>query len=559
MAEEFVDARKEGGPKKVNPLKITVIVLAVVAVGALGYIGYTFAKSKYGWGAKASPTPAVSVVPSPSPSPSVVMVVDEGVAWIKPPEKLDDLGLFSKKEGFEGMGEYQGTDYYKVATTTEGAEIITAIVKAAVPGVGEDIHRFIKKKGTYYRIEKNSFNEMGDLYTWGGFEQEESFVLKSLLNDKVISEGKTDLTSVFLGGIEPAEGFTSGAKLLLTKWGQLKLELGQSVDQSDGLAKVGRYYIELNDSTRAYYQPKPTFAKDDNSFALDWIKDGSDKKFEMMRVSGCGGAFGGFPVVVTKSAMSNKILAGTKGDSKLYTFENVADDIVKFGYKVYEMDQLGGKDEIGTFASNFGINVWVDDLKTDVIYSNAKYLPQVECAKPVVYLYPQKQTAVKVLVGADIAKSDPPYGEGWNVIAKPSGEIISAGKVYPYLFWDGLGLGMYPAIKSGTVVERGQVEATIASQLKGVGLNQKEIADFLEFWAPKMPNSPYVRLTWFTNDELNKLAPLKVTPKPDSIIRVFLDFAGLDKPVSIAPQVLPSYDRSGFTVVEWGGLLRSSR
>ncbi|MDH4358671.1 MAG: hypothetical protein OEV37_01820 [Candidatus Berkelbacteria bacterium] len=560
MAEEFVDARKESGAKKISPIKITIIVLAVIAVGALGFIGYSFAKSKYGWGkSDASPTPTVSAVPSPSPTPSVVMVVDEGVAWIKPPEKLDDLGLFSKKEGFEGMGEYQSTDYYKVATTTEGSEIITAVVNVAVPGVGEDIHRFVKRGGTYYRIAQNSFNENGDMYNWGGFQQEQNYVLKSLLNEKVISQGKTDLTHSFLGGIEAAEGFSSGGKLMSTKWGELKLELGQSVDESDGLAKVGRYYIELNDSTKAYYQPRPSFARDDNTFALDWIKDGSGKNFEMMRVSGCGGAFGAFPVVVTKSALNNKVLAGTKGDSKFYTFENVADDIVKFGYKVYEMDGLGGKDDISTFASNFGINLWVDDLKTDVIYSNVKYLPQVECAKPVVYLYPQKEMPVKVLVGANISQSDPPYGEGWNVVAKPSGQIISAGKVYPYLFWDGLGLGMYPAIKSGAVVESSKVKSTITGQLKEIGLNQKEITDFLEFWMPKMPSSPYVRLTWFTNEELAELAPLKVTPKPDSVIRVFLDFAALDKSVALPPQVLPKYERKGFTVVEWGGLLRSSR
>jgi hypothetical protein len=88
-----------------------------------------------------------------------------------------------------------------------------------------------------------------------------------------------------------------------------------------------------------------------------------------------------------------------------------------------------------------------------------------------------------------------------------------------------------------------------------MGLNSKEIADFIEFWLPKMPTTPFVRLTWLTTEEMNILAPLQVSPRPDSVIRVFLDFAGLEKETAITPQVLPKYDRKGFTLVEWGGLL----
>ena len=92
-----------------------------------------------------------------------------------------------------------------------------------------------------------------------------------------------------------------------------------------------------------------------------------------------------------------------------------------------------------------------------------------------------------------------------------------------------------------------------------MGLNAKEIADFRDFWLAKMPTTPYTRLTWLTTGEMNTLAPLAVSPKPDTMIRVFLDFAGLSSKENISPQILPHYDRNGFTLVEWGGLLTNSR
>ena len=55
---------------------------------------------------------------------------------------------------------------------------------------------------------------------------------------------------------------------------------------------------------------------------------------------------------------------------------------------------------------------------------------------------------------------------------------------------------------------------------------------------------------------MNDLAPLSISPKPDTVKRVFLDFAGQNTPATdLAPQQLKGFMRTGFTVVEWGGLL----
>ena len=46
---------------------------------------------------------------------------------------------------------------------------------------------------------------------------------------------------------------------------------------------------------------------------------------------------------------------------------------------------------------------------------------------------------------------------------------------------------------------------------------------------------------------------MNVTPKPNTLIRIFLTIKKIDSPVDIKEQKLEHYERKGFTVVEWGG------
>ena len=76
----------------------------------------------------------------------------------------------------------------------------------------------------------------------------------------------------------------------------------------------------------------------------------------------------------------------------------------------------------------------------------------------------------------------------------------------------------------------------------------------MAFWESKIPEKPYIRLTWFGTAVMERLAPLKVSPQPDTILRVFLDMDGFDQKPTLPAQTLTNTKRSGFTVVEWGGL-----
>ncbi len=202
---------------------------------------------------------------------------------------------------------------------------------------------------------------------------------------------------------------------------------------------------------------------------------------------------------------------------------------------------------------------WVDPFGRLVELQNSKFQPQAECGKPVIYLYPKKTMDVSVNVKppGGLTYSEPELKDGWEVEATPYSNLteIKTGRYYPYLFWEGRG-DIYEQPKLGWVVKRSNVKQFLITKLAQLGLKRSETNDFLDFWWPKMQEKPYYFITFLGNATMDKLAPLTVTPKPDTIIRILMDFTPLDKPVAVKGFAIRTPKRKGFTVVEWGGVVR---
>jgi hypothetical protein len=183
---------------------------------------------------------------------------------------------------------------------------------------------------------------------------------------------------------------------------------------------------------------------------------------------------------------------------------------------------------------------------------------QGEMAKPVIYLYPPAVTRVGVRVepAGGVTVSEPPYGDGWTVTAHPDGTLGTAdGKTHRYLFWESALREPPQPLTEGFVVARGELEPFLDETLAELGLIAPEIADFKEFWLPKMGAGRWAAIRFLPRAEIDAAAPLTVTPRPDSVIRVLVDFRAHDAPPALAPQRLEPVQRRGFAVVEWGGLL----
>ncbi|MBN1523107.1 MAG: hypothetical protein JW904_01385 [Spirochaetales bacterium] len=179
-----------------------------------------------------------------------------------------------------------------------------------------------------------------------------------------------------------------------------------------------------------------------------------------------------------------------------------------------------------------------------------------EKAKPVIYLYPEKKMKVDVTVAPKqgISVSDPAYNNGWSVIANPDGMLtnIADSRVYPYLFWESPEDDpSHP--DTGFVVKTSDLAGFFTEKLSYMGLNKQEIKDFNDFWLPILNKGNYYYIHFYSAQAIDEAAPLTVTPKPDSVIRVYFDSTPLDAPIKIPAQTLEKGVRKGFTVIEWGG------
>lgn len=176
-------------------------------------------------------------------------------------------------------------------------------------------------------------------------------------------------------------------------------------------------------------------------------------------------------------------------------------------------------------------------------------------AKPVIYLYPEKemQVSVKLKYNGKLLYTYPSYDSGWNVTAKPDGTLINSKdkREYSYLFWEGKTDTKYD-MSRGFVVKGKDTAAFLQDKLSEMGLTPKEYNEFIVYWLPKMQDNPYNLIT-FQGKSYTDSAKLKVEPKPDSVLRVFMAYKKLNKPVEVEEPDIKRYYRRGFTVVEWGG------
>ncbi|MBE6060050.1 MAG: hypothetical protein E7215_07745 [Clostridium sulfidigenes] len=175
--------------------------------------------------------------------------------------------------------------------------------------------------------------------------------------------------------------------------------------------------------------------------------------------------------------------------------------------------------------------------------------------KPVIYLYPtsEQSVSVKLDYNGELTCTYPEYKDGWNVIAEPDGTLtnIENKREYSYLYWEGISKNQWDMSK-GFVVKGEDTEEFLQEKLEYMGLTPREYNEFIVYWLPIMQENKYNLIT-FAGEEYENLAELNITPKPDSILRVMMLFKSLDKPIEIEEQEIKSFERKGFTVIEWGG------
>ena len=520
-------------------------------------------------------------------------IPNTAVQWNGDPKQLSDLKIvLGYQDDYNGTSSftYNGGDtYYYEMGLHENNNIILTIAPATNPG-GPSLFFFEKtpdgkyifmSKMSSYGVYGGSIGYFGQGYLlsptissadtttyyhgivgptnliWNGLALEQPYLYPSDLFANYLNQQKT----IDAITIKKVDSLSEGDLYLAQ---QAYYPSGTNQPDKSQQFYVKRYILKLKSGLFTTYNNRYAFFSDNSVPDITWLDGSKNQDTYRMETSlgGCGNP-GAYVVSATDVSGAVKIYGTTSDGQSIYEFKDSTNPTQKFFYdliegKIYDYN-TGNFASIPyqEWASHHPVAFYKNAIGEYAIFTNNNYGVAAECGKPVIYLYPTEPTNVKVQVGADITISEPEYNQGWQVYANPDGTLkASDGNNYSSLFWEGIGHGMYPLITEGFVVPQSQIKDTLALQLKELGLNEKESADFLEFWLSKMPTTPYVRLTWFTTQQLNELAPLVIWPRPNTIIRIFLDFQGIENKISLPLQHLSALPRTGFTVVEWGGLLR---
>lgn len=434
----------------------------------------------------------------------------------------------------------------------------------------------------YYLVEKNSD------YSLSSYED----YIKKYPNENSLNRIYNQRVSVFSGGYALPLGFpkkisdkngavldlldysphehfdVAGLTLAFTdeKAGNIYYKKGKTSNSSSVFDRGGFYAKAPDGTVRVYQISGPKFigspSEGKAGFSLNNGLVAKSIYYKWTDVGGCGStnyaSVVELPesdlVVIGKANFDNTPIFGLKSKQhEILTF------VYNNHYNPYNEEKLAYED----FVKSVPVFFWRDTFGRLIKFESESFLPQAECGKPVIYLYPQKTEEINVRVypKGGFSKTIPEYGkaqgEGWYVSATPDSLITDhkTKEIFPYLFWEGTG-GIYETPKKGFVVEKESVELFLKDKLSLLGLNEKEQKDFMEFWLPKMQSAPYYFVTFLGNKEMENIAPLVVFPKPDTVIRVLMDFVPLEKKIKAEGFEIKTPKRNGFTVVEWGGVLR---
>lgn len=279
--------------------------------------------------------------------------------------------------------------------------------------------------------------------------------------------------------------------------------------------------------------------------------------------------------------VSGKVVPIIRGD---YNGDGKLDSIPRFLVSSTDHEKQTYTDQYGNYVLKLGANdtavyvfapgyeevVAVYSFKSQhhviINFSVASNYSMMTVDKPVIYLYSQEELNVSVDFESksNVVFTYPEYSNGWNFMLKEN-QLTDAqtGRAYPYLFWEGktdnLDFHVQNGCISGSIVKTDTVVSFLENALAAMGMNATEQTDFITFWTPRIINHDYVLIQFLDNklyDE--KISTLSVVPTPDNVLRTFMLFSPVEEhqlPLQIIPQEFEPVDRSGFTVVEWGGAM----
>lgn len=177
--------------------------------------------------------------------------------------------------------------------------------------------------------------------------------------------------------------------------------------------------------------------------------------------------------------------------------------------------------------------------------------------EPILYAYADAPTPLSIRFGEglQVRGTYPRVTDGWDVTVLPGGRLLHEDERLDRLFWDGASK-RFGSPETGWIVRGDELETVLEERLPMLGLSEHEASEAIDAWLPLVAGAPWVRVGVFPRSTIDAVGPLDFEPKPDSLIRVWVELTPLEEFEGIEPPVVDLQKRRGLTVVEWGYILR---
>lgn len=231
----------------------------------------------------------------------------------------------------------------------------------------------------------------------------------------------------------------------------------------------------------------------------------------------------------------------------------------------YDDDELAGEAdkeagiylvfEYGEFEEGPGVEYYYNTETKKVKKYDLEYIGGY--AKPILYLYPEEETKITVNFEHEenLTTTYPKFQDEWTITAHPNGDLYDEkGNYYYGLYWEESSNHSVD-FKEGFYVSKDNAISFLEEKLTIIGLNDKERNEFIMYWLPILEKNEHNLVYFELTEEREKFNKLEITPTPDSLLRVAIHVKKIDSLQSIKEQKLTTFKRTGFTAVEWGGVL----
>jgi len=199
------------------------------------------------------------------------------------------------------------------------------------------------------------------------------------------------------------------------------------------------------------------------------------------------------------------------------------------------------------FKQGFGLADKAELYQTFLPLSCGERLQVVAPHLPTpISFFTDKDQTIRLILGSYIV----------DAFIKPDGKIYTGGNIYDSISYT-IAQVQFAKPTTGWVASSDRLLETLAGITGRLGFTASQKREFLVYWQRSLPSANYYLIQYLPQEEAKKLAPWRVLPTPDREYRHFFVFTPLiSLPVVMPTQPeLPSVNLSGFTVVDWGGVI----